>query len=124
VPSPPLAGFPVLLSNNFVEDNQVTTDVNGNFSGVETATQTGPAPGHPLPNNTPGTILENVQYSATGKGGWTTVASSLPANWDGMGYAFAAKIPSAAAGYWRATFNGKPGFTNATSAVRYLPAAS
>lgn len=37
----PLDGYTVFLSNSFVEDNQVTTGVNGDFSGVETVTQTG-----------------------------------------------------------------------------------
>lgn len=69
----------------------------------------------------PGSPTADIQFSPTGKGGWTTEATALPADWDGTGYAFSATLPSTTAGFWRATF-ASPGFTNATSSVVYQSA--
>jgi hypothetical protein len=74
-------------------------------------------------NLTPGMIPVNIQFSATGKGGWTTVATDPSAEWDGQGYGFSATVPSTGAGYWRATFTDAPQFQNAVSQVVYLAAS-
>lgn len=71
-------------------------------------------------HDVPGTIPVNIQFSATGKGGWTTVATAPNSYWDGTGYAYTATIPSSTAGFWRATFTGGKYFENATSTVVYL----
>lgn len=71
----------------------------------------------------PGTIPVNIQFSATGKGGWTTVATVPNALWDGTGYGFSTTIPSSTAGFWRATFSGGKQFENAVSSVVYLAAS-
>ncbi|MGW6574013.1 hypothetical protein ACWGAN_17765 [Streptomyces sp. NPDC054945] len=73
-------------------------------------------------NSTPGTIPVNIQHSATGKGGWTTVATVPDARWNGEGFAFSTTAPQAGAGYWRATYTGAPQFENALSQVVYLAA--
>lgn len=70
---------------------------------------------------TPGAPSADIQFSLTGKSGWTTVATGLSAQWDGTGYAFSTTVPSTMAGFWRATF-ASPGFTNATSSVVYQSA--
>lgn len=70
----------------------------------------------------PGAPTADIQFSPTGKGGWTTQATGLAADWDGMGYAFSATLPSTTAGFWRATF-ASSGFTNATSSVVYQSAS-
>jgi hypothetical protein len=72
--------------------------------------------------NTPFPVLIDIQYSPTGKGGWTTEVTDLTADWDGMGYYFATTIPSDTAGYWRASFTGGKQFTNAKSTTSYVPA--
>ena len=74
-------------------------------------------------HNVPATPEVEIQYSATGKGGWTTVATGLPANWDGTGYAFSGTIASTSAGFWRAT-SSQLDFATATSAVVYAGANS
>jgi len=74
-------------------------------------------------NNVPATPTVEIQYSATGKGGWTTVATGLQANWDGTGYAFSGTIASTSAGFWRA-ISSYPNFVTATSAVIYVVANS
>ncbi|MET9601497.1 hypothetical protein [Streptomyces sp. NPDC006459] len=71
---------------------------------------------------TPGTVPVNIQYSATGKGGWTTVATVPDARWNGEGFAFSTTAPQAGAGYWRATYTGAPQFENAVSQVIYVAA--
>ncbi|MCX5385660.1 hypothetical protein [Streptomyces sp. NBC_00083] len=73
-------------------------------------------------NLTPATIPVNIQYSATGKGGWTTVATVPEAGWNGEGYAFSTTASQAGAGYWRATYTGAPQFENAVSQVVYVAA--
>ncbi|PYC80566.1 hypothetical protein C7C46_12850 [Streptomyces tateyamensis] len=73
-------------------------------------------------NMTPATIPVNIQFSATGKGGWTTVATAPSATWDGQGYGFSVAASSAGAGYWRATFTDAPQFQNAVSQVVYVAA--
>ncbi|WP_051450958.1 hypothetical protein [Actinospica robiniae] len=73
--------------------------------------------------DTPGTIPVDIQFSATGKGGWTTVATVPNAWFDGPGYGFSITIPSSTAGFWRATFSGGKQFESATSSVVYLPAS-
>ena len=72
---------------------------------------------------TPGTIPVNIQFSATGKGGWNTVATDPSAFWDGQGYGFSTTAPSTGAGYWRATYTGAPQFQNAVSQVVYVAAS-
>ena len=74
-------------------------------------------------NNVPATPTVEIQYSATGKGGWTTAATGLQANWDGTGYAFSGTIASTSAGFWRA-ISSYPNFVTATSAVIYVVANS
>jgi hypothetical protein len=74
-------------------------------------------------NDVPATPTAEIQYSATGKGGWTTVATGLQANWDGTGYAFSDTIASTSAGFWRA-ISSYPDFVNATSTVVYVGANS
>jgi hypothetical protein len=74
-------------------------------------------------NDVPGTIPVNIQFSVTGKGGWTTVATVPNAWWDGTGYGFSTTIPSSKAGFWRATFSGGKQFENAVSTVVYLAAS-
>jgi hypothetical protein len=71
----------------------------------------------------PGTIPVDIQFSATGKGGWTTVATVPNASWDGTGYGFSTTIPSSTAGFWRATFSGGEQFESAVSSVVYLAAS-
>ncbi|GAA1950335.1 hypothetical protein GCM10009738_24760 [Kitasatospora viridis] len=71
---------------------------------------------------TPGTIPVNIQFSTTGKGGWTTVATTPGAQWNGTGYGFSATVPSTTAGFWRATYTGQPQFQNAVSTVAFVPA--
>ena len=72
---------------------------------------------------TPGTIVVNIQFSATGKGHWTTVATAPNAYWDGQGYGFSVSAPSTGAGFWRAMYTGAPQFQNAVSPVVYVPAS-
>ncbi|WP_405017317.1 hypothetical protein OHV05_09720 [Kitasatospora sp. NBC_00070] len=71
---------------------------------------------------TPAPIAVDIQYSATGKGGWTTVTTVPSANWNGQGYAFSATVPSAGAGYWRASFTNSPQWEKAVSKVVQVPA--
>lgn len=72
-------------------------------------------------NWTPGTIPVSVQFSATGKGGWSTVATDPSADWDGQGgYVFSVSAPSYAGGFWRATYMGAPQYQNAVSQVVYV----
>jgi hypothetical protein len=73
-------------------------------------------------SGTPWPVPADVQFSANGKSGWTTVDSGVTAEWDGTGYGFGATVPSTTAGYWRATFTGGKQFANATSTVAYAPA--
>ncbi|TDU05522.1 hypothetical protein EDD99_4038 [Streptomyces sp. 846.5] len=68
----------------------------------------------------PGTIPVNIQFSTTGKGGWTTVATVSNSNWDGTGYGFSTTVPSSTAGFWRAIFAGGKQFQSAVSPVVYL----
>ena len=71
----------------------------------------------------PGTIPVDIQFSTTGKGGWTTVATVPNADWDSTGYGFSTTVPGSTAGFWRATFSGGKQFQSAVSAVVYLPAS-
>lgn len=73
-------------------------------------------------NWTPGTIPVNVQFSTTGKGGWTTVATAPSATLENGNYRFSVTAPSTRAGYWRATYTGAPQFQNAVSQVIYVAA--
>lgn len=68
----------------------------------------------------PGTIPVKIQFSATGKGSWTTVATIPNAYWDGQGYGFSGTVSSTKAGFWRATFSDAPDFQSAVSDVIYL----
>lgn len=74
-------------------------------------------------NETPGTIPVDIQFSATGKGGWTTVATVPNADWDGTGYGFSTTVSSSTAGFWRATFAGGKQFQSAVSTVAYVAAS-
>ncbi|RKE17083.1 hypothetical protein [Streptomyces sp. TLI_171] len=69
---------------------------------------------------TPGEIPVDLQYSTTGKGGWTTVATTTSVYWNGEGYAFSTTVPGTASGYWRASFTGGLHFENAHSQVVYV----
>ncbi|MER5864468.1 hypothetical protein [Kitasatospora sp. NPDC002040] len=64
---------------------------------------------------TPGTIAVDIQYSATGKGGWSTVATAPSATWNGQGYAFSATVAKTGAGFWRASFSNTPQWEKAVS---------
>ncbi|PJN23972.1 hypothetical protein CG736_18880 [Kitasatospora sp. CB02891] len=74
-------------------------------------------------NMSPGTIPVDIQYSATGKGGWTTVATTTRLQWNGQGEGFTLTVPGAAAGFWRASYTGAPQFENARSTVVYVSAS-
>ncbi|HEV2640856.1 MAG TPA: hypothetical protein VGX23_37405 [Actinocrinis sp.] len=118
--------------NPFMKDAQSTKDVSvvqpadfSDFSGTRTDAQDVILQGHmQFPGmETPGSIVVDIQFSATGKGSWSTVATA-DAYWDGTGYGFAPTVSSTTAGYWRAAYSGAPIFTDATSSVAYVAGPS
>jgi hypothetical protein len=68
-------------------------------------------------NRSPGTAPLKLQFSLTGEGGWSTIATVNAS----PNYSFSTPITKRAAGYWRAVYPGQAGgFVSATSAVIYV----